>query len=74
MTKVTTKLVHAGEYVAEVEVELIDGDAGQILCSSQARWEERNVFLVGNQKPPTNLTGEPATFQDPNTAFMQQRR
>ena len=28
MTKVTTKLVHAGEYAAEVEVELIDGDAG----------------------------------------------
>ena len=28
MTKVTTKLVRAGEYAAEVEVELIDGDAG----------------------------------------------
>ena len=28
MTKVTTKLVCAGEYAAEVEVELIDGDAG----------------------------------------------
>ena len=24
----TTKLVRAGEYAAEVEVELIDGDAG----------------------------------------------
>ena len=28
MTKVTTKLVRAGEYAAEVEVELIDGDVG----------------------------------------------
>ena len=27
-SRVTTKLVHAGEYAAEVEVELIDGDAG----------------------------------------------
>ena len=27
-SRVTTKLVHAGEYAAEVEVELIDGDTG----------------------------------------------
>ena len=27
-SRVTTKLVRAGEYAAEVEVELIDGDAG----------------------------------------------
>ena len=27
-SRVTTKLVLAGEYAAEVEVELIDGDAG----------------------------------------------
>lgn len=26
--RVITKLVHAGEYAAEVEVSLIDGDAG----------------------------------------------
>ena len=26
--RVTTKLVHAGEYAAEVEVELMNGDAG----------------------------------------------
>jgi len=27
-SKVTTKLVRAGKYAAEVEAELIDGDAG----------------------------------------------
>ena len=38
-------------------------------CSSQAGREER----VSCWKPRTNLTGEPAVFQDPSDPFMQQR-